>query len=171
VVVQSVQPWDWQQKRQGTGVSDITLQPDGDLVAHDEDDAPLRSTGTAGCGVAMLEVRDDVDVVLLDNDGEIVWHTDTATTDIQLSASTASSAEVHGGADSARVDELLRLVADGGSTETSPVAAREAVAVVASTKSLRSNGTRVTVPELDLEIVGYFDDQFQLRRLRPTRTS
>ncbi|MFE5564672.1 hypothetical protein ACFQ68_06740 [Amycolatopsis japonica] len=77
-------PGNWRQKRRGTGVSDVTLQPDGDLVAHDEDGVPLRSTGTAGCGVAMLEVRDDGDVVLLDSDGEIVWHTDTATTDVQL---------------------------------------------------------------------------------------
>ncbi|QIZ37057.1 hypothetical protein [Saccharopolyspora sp. ASAGF58] len=77
-------PEDWRQKRSGTGVSDVTLQPDGDLVAHDEDGALLRSTGTAGCGVVMLEVRDDGDVVLLNGSGEVVWHTDTATADIQL---------------------------------------------------------------------------------------
>ncbi|MFI7122050.1 hypothetical protein [Amycolatopsis sp. NPDC049868] len=80
----SFSPGDRRQKRHGTGVSDVTLQPDGDLVAHAEDGVPLRSTGTAGRGVAILEVRDDGDVVLLSNDGEIVWHTDTATTDIQL---------------------------------------------------------------------------------------
>jgi hypothetical protein len=75
-------PSDWRQKRDGTGVSDVTLRPDGDLVAHDEDGTPLWSTDTAGSGAELLEVRDDGDVVLLDGTGGIVWHTGTATTDI-----------------------------------------------------------------------------------------
>lgn len=78
-----VSPGGWRQKRRGTGISDVTLRPDGDLVAHDEDGAPLWSTGTAGQGVKALEVRDDGDVVLLDGAGEIVWHTDTATADVR----------------------------------------------------------------------------------------
>lgn len=77
-------PEDWWQKRSGTGVSDVTLQPDGNLVAHDEDGTPLWSTGTAGSGAELLEVRDDGDVVLLDGAGDIVWHTDTATADVTL---------------------------------------------------------------------------------------
>ncbi|WP_329126855.1 Gfo/Idh/MocA family protein [Streptomyces sp. NBC_01465] len=65
---------------------------------------------------------------------------------------------LHGGADAALVDEFLRFAATGGPTETSPVAAREAVATAAAaTTSLRSNGTTVEVPELDPELVRYFD--------------
>ncbi|GAB3746491.1 hypothetical protein GCM10027598_84760 [Amycolatopsis oliviviridis] len=75
-------PGDWRRKTRGSGVSDVTLRPDGDLVAHDENGVPLRSTGTADRGVVLLEVRDDGDVVLLNGAGEIVWHTDTATTDV-----------------------------------------------------------------------------------------
>jgi hypothetical protein len=78
-------PADWRQKRHGNGVSDVTLQPDGDLVAHDEDGIPLWSTGTASRGVELLEVRDHGDVVLLDGTGEIVWHTDTGTGEVQPS--------------------------------------------------------------------------------------
>ncbi|UMP06734.1 DUF6924 domain-containing protein [Amycolatopsis sp. EV170708-02-1] len=73
---------DWGRKRRGHGVSDVTLQPDGNLVAHDEDGTPLWSTDTAGRDVELLEVRGDGDVVLLDSAGEIVWHTDTATANI-----------------------------------------------------------------------------------------
>jgi hypothetical protein len=78
----ALHPADWRQKRAGTGVSDVTLRPDGNLVAHDEDGTPLWSTDTAGSGAELLEVRDDGDVVLLDGAGEVVWHTDTATDDV-----------------------------------------------------------------------------------------
>jgi predicted dehydrogenase len=65
--------------------------------------------------------------------------------------------DLHGGADRALVAEFLRFVAEGGPTDTSPVAAREAVAAaVAATTSLRSGGTPVAVPELDPELVRYF---------------
>lgn len=73
---------DRRRKRSGTGVSDVTLQPDGDLVAPDEDCVPLWSTGTAGRGAQMLEVRGNGDVVLLDDDGEVLWHTNTATAEV-----------------------------------------------------------------------------------------
>jgi predicted dehydrogenase len=63
----------------------------------------------------------------------------------------------HGGADDALVSEFLRFVADGGQTETSPVAAREAVAAgSAATESLRSAGRPVDISPLDPEVVAYF---------------
>jgi hypothetical protein len=79
----TISPQDWRRKRQDKVVSTVTLLPDGDLVALDENGTALWSTGTAGRGVELLEVRDDGGVVLLDGTGEIVWHTGTATTDIQ----------------------------------------------------------------------------------------
>ena len=64
----------------------------------------------------------------------------------------------HGGADQALVEEFLRFVRDGGTTETSPVAAREAVAAGhAATGSLRSGGTPARVAPLPPELVAYFD--------------
>jgi len=64
---------------------------------------------------------------------------------------------LHGGADEALVGEFLRFVAAGGPTDTSPVAAREAVAAgVAATASLRAGGTPVSVPELDSAVLRYF---------------
>lgn len=66
--------------------------------------------------------------------------------------------ETHGGADRALVEEFLRFAAAGGPTETSPVAAREAVAAaVAATTSLRSGSTPVDVPPLDPAIVRHFE--------------
>ncbi|MEV0096850.1 Gfo/Idh/MocA family oxidoreductase [Streptomyces sp. NPDC050738] len=65
---------------------------------------------------------------------------------------------LHGGADQALVSEFLRYVTTGGPTETSPVAAREAVAAAtAATTSLRSNGTAVDVPAPDPELIRYFN--------------
>ncbi|MFJ9421935.1 Gfo/Idh/MocA family protein [Streptomyces sp. NPDC101249] len=69
----------------------------------------------------------------------------------------AASEGLHGGADRALVEEFLRFAASGGATETSPVAAREAVAAAASaTASLRAHGARVDVPALDPVLVTYF---------------
>ncbi|HKG51967.1 MAG TPA: Gfo/Idh/MocA family oxidoreductase [Actinomycetales bacterium] len=63
----------------------------------------------------------------------------------------------HGGADAALVSEFLRFVADGGQTETSPVAAREAVAAgSAATESLRTGGRPVDISPPDAEVVRYF---------------
>lgn len=65
----------------------------------------------------------------------------------------------HGGADTLIVDEFLRFVREGGRTDTSPVAARMAVAAgVLATRSLRGGGTPYDVPPLDPELIRYFDD-------------
>ncbi len=64
----------------------------------------------------------------------------------------------HDGADALLVAEFLRFVRDGGLTETSPVAAREAVAAgILATKSLRGEGSAIDVPALDPELVAYFE--------------
>lgn len=63
----------------------------------------------------------------------------------------------HGGADPLTVAEFVRLVRDGGPTDTSPVAARDAVAAgVAATASLRDGARPRRVPEADPEVVAYF---------------
>lgn len=64
----------------------------------------------------------------------------------------------HGGADPLLIDEFLRFVRHGGRTDTSPVAARMAVAAGAgATESLRDGGTPREVPPLDPELVAYFE--------------
>jgi predicted dehydrogenase len=64
---------------------------------------------------------------------------------------------LHGGADEALVTEFLRFAAQGGPTETSPVAAREAVAAgVAATISLREGGRPVDVPAVAPAVSSYF---------------
>ena len=64
----------------------------------------------------------------------------------------------HEGADALLMAEFLRFVRDGGLTETSPVAAREAVAAgILATASLRGDGSAISVPALDPELVAYFD--------------
>ena len=56
------------------------------------------------------------------------------------------------------IAEFLRFVRTGDPTETSPVAARAAVAAgVVATQSLRGDGSALTVPELDPDLVAYFD--------------
>ena len=63
----------------------------------------------------------------------------------------------HGGADPRLIAEFLRFAAQGGDTETSPVAARAAVAAgVLATESLRTDGSARTVPELGEELLAYF---------------
>jgi predicted dehydrogenase len=64
----------------------------------------------------------------------------------------------HGGADPLLIDEFLRFVREGGRTDTSPVAARMAVAAgFRATQSLRDGGTPREVPALDPELVAYFE--------------
>ncbi|KPI23304.1 oxidoreductase domain protein [Actinobacteria bacterium OV320] len=76
--------------------------------------------------------------------------------DLTLTATEATDGP-HGGADQALVDEFLRFVRYGGPTDTSPVAAREAVATgIAATTSLRSGGTPVEVPALGPHLADYF---------------
>lgn len=63
----------------------------------------------------------------------------------------------HGGADELLMDEFVRFACAGGPTATSPVAAREAVAVgCAGAASLRSGGVPVHVPPLPSALVAYF---------------
>lgn len=64
----------------------------------------------------------------------------------------------HGGADSAMINEFLRFATEGGSTDTSPVAARNSVATgLVATESLRGDGCLLAVPTLDSEIIAYFE--------------
>lgn len=66
----------------------------------------------------------------------------------------------HGGADSALVGEFLRFVREGGPTETSPVAARDAVAAgEAATISLRGDGCSISIPAVSPDIRQYFELQ------------
>ena len=63
----------------------------------------------------------------------------------------------HGGADARLMREFVRFARDGGTTETSPVAARDAVAAgVAGTQSLRNGSGPVAVPPVDTELAEYF---------------
>ena len=65
----------------------------------------------------------------------------------------------HGGADPVLLDEFLRFVREGGRTQTSPIAARQAVAVgVLAAASIRSDQSAHDVPPLDPELVRYFDE-------------
>lgn len=64
----------------------------------------------------------------------------------------------HDGADALLIAEFLRFVREGGPTETSPVAAREAVAAgVLATDSLRTDENVRSIPPLDPQLVAYFD--------------
>ena len=72
----------------------------------------------------------------------------------------STGAGTHGGADRALIDEFVRFAREGGATETSPVAAREAVAAgVAATISLRSGGAPQVVPAPASEVLHYFARQ------------
>lgn len=63
----------------------------------------------------------------------------------------------HSGADTPIVSEFLRFVRDGGTTDTSPVAARAAVAAgVAATVSLRNGSAPQRVPDLDPALLDYY---------------
>lgn len=64
----------------------------------------------------------------------------------------------HGGADPNLVAEFLRFAAAGGHTQTSPIAAREAVATgVVGAESIRTGGGLLDVPEVDPMVREYFD--------------
>lgn len=64
----------------------------------------------------------------------------------------------HGGSDPRIVREFLAFVRDGIPTNTSPVAARQAVAVgCLATESLRTDNGLRRVPALDPELVAYFE--------------
>lgn len=64
----------------------------------------------------------------------------------------------HGGADPSLVAEFLRFVREGGATEVSAVAAREAVATaVLGADSIRGDGSLLPVPALDPDLQAWFD--------------
>ncbi|ACQ79833.1 oxidoreductase domain protein [Beutenbergia cavernae DSM 12333] len=64
----------------------------------------------------------------------------------------------HGGADPRLITEFLRFVTEGGTTQTSPVAARMSVAAgVVATQSLRSDGSARPVPPLAPDLIDYFE--------------
>jgi predicted dehydrogenase len=66
----------------------------------------------------------------------------------------------HGGADPLLVDEFIRFAREGGGTETSPLAAREAVATAcAATTSLRSGGIPQRVVEVAASTRRWFREQ------------
>ncbi|WP_285114215.1 Gfo/Idh/MocA family oxidoreductase [Leifsonia sp. fls2-241-R2A-40a] len=63
----------------------------------------------------------------------------------------------HGGADSVMVTEFLEFVRSGTAVQTSPVAARNAVATgLVATASLRGDGSALPVPPLATDLVEYF---------------
>jgi predicted dehydrogenase len=63
----------------------------------------------------------------------------------------------HGGADDRLMTEFIRFARFGGATDTSPVAARDAVAAAcAATDSLRNGGVPVDVPPADAALIEYF---------------
>ena len=64
----------------------------------------------------------------------------------------------HGGADPSLVAEFLRFAREGGRTDVSVVAAREAVATgVRGAESIRSGGVPLEVPAVPDEVREYFD--------------
>ncbi|APX33880.1 oxidoreductase [Brachybacterium sp. P6-10-X1] len=64
----------------------------------------------------------------------------------------------HGGADPNLVAEFLRFARDGGTTDVSVIAAREAVATgVYGAESIRHGGVPYDIPAVPDEIVRYFD--------------
>ncbi len=68
------------------------------------------------------------------------------------------AASGHDGADALLIAEFMHFVREGGATETSPVAAREAVVTgVAATESLRGDGCARDIPPLDTDLVAYFE--------------
>lgn len=70
----------------------------------------------------------------------------------------AAEEGTHGGADPRLVAEFLLFAREGGATDTSPVAAREAVAAgCAGADSLRTGSAPVDVAPLDPDLVAHFE--------------
>ncbi|MDX6321209.1 MAG: hypothetical protein QOF52_1067 [Propionibacteriaceae bacterium] len=70
----------------------------------------------------------------------------------------AGDASGHGGADAQMITEFLRFAREGGPTQTSPVAARQAVATaLTATASLRGDGSALPIPPVPTALVGYFE--------------
>ncbi|MGB9033069.1 MAG: Gfo/Idh/MocA family oxidoreductase [Paeniglutamicibacter sp.] len=88
-----------------------------------------------------------------------VWNTRSQTgyveADLEVEIEAADGG--HGGADPRLIAEFLRFAASGGPTETSPVAARAAVAAgVLATESLRTDGSAKIIPALSGDLLAYF---------------
>ncbi|MEI8352725.1 MAG: Gfo/Idh/MocA family oxidoreductase, partial [bacterium] len=65
----------------------------------------------------------------------------------------------HGGSDPAIINEFLRFVRDGIKTKTSPVAARNAVAVgVLGHQSMRAGCHALKIPPLPRDLIRYFEN-------------
>ncbi|MGP9694696.1 Gfo/Idh/MocA family protein [Brachybacterium sp. AOP25-B2-12] len=65
----------------------------------------------------------------------------------------------HGGADPNLVQEFLRFVRDGGATDVSAIAAREAVATgTRGAESIRQGGIPLDVPPVPQDVREYFDN-------------
>ncbi|GAB1817692.1 Gfo/Idh/MocA family protein [Herbidospora sp. RD11066] len=87
-----------------------------------------------------------------------VWNTRQSTyREPDIAYTVPDTAGGHGGADEAIIEEFLRFARHGGPTDTSPVAARMAVAAgYQATMSLREGGLPKEIPPLDPEIARYF---------------
>ncbi|RAX50635.1 gfo/Idh/MocA family oxidoreductase [Arthrobacter sp. AQ5-05] len=88
-----------------------------------------------------------------------VWNTRSQAgyVDADLEVEIEAADGGHGGADPRLIAEFLRFASEGGPTQTSPVAARAAVAAgVLATESLRTDGSAKTVPPLSGELLAYF---------------
>ena len=65
----------------------------------------------------------------------------------------------HGGADSPIIDNFLDFVCNDAKTNTSPIAARQSVAVgVLGHKSMRTGCNRQDIPELPADMIAYFEN-------------
>lgn len=93
------------------------------------------------------------DVVKVWNTGPTGYRSDADVT-YRVPEATGS----HGGADRLIIEEFIRFVREGGVTDTSPVAARMAVAAgFMATRSLREGGVPYDIPPLDPALVEYFE--------------
>ena len=73
----------------------------------------------------------------------------------KLKAATGS----HGGADLPTLENFVKFVRFGAKTNTSPIAARQSVAVgVLGHKSMRSGCNRQDIPQLSPEMIEYFEN-------------
>jgi predicted dehydrogenase len=99
-----------------------------------------------------------------DEEGAEVWlwnqrHRGSAPADEVFVVPATVDDSGHGGADGLLMKEFLRFVRAGGQTETSPVAARDAVAAgVRATESLRGGGGALPVPQLGDDLIRYFEN-------------
>lgn len=96
-----------------------------------------------------------------DSEGAVikVWNSGRSgyRADADREVTVESQAGGHGGADPRLIAEFLAFIGHDAATQTSPVAARDAVATgCAATASLRSGGVAVQVPGVDPETAAYF---------------